>query len=134
MNTNAKTELKRAYLMIEWGRLDDALAACEDAAKAAPGHPLPYALAGSFLSAFGRHGDALKQLRKALRVAPDDPFANLCFAETSLMLGRTGPARRALDRLRNGDALDAGGFSKWADGLAQLESELAEMTPLVVAR
>ena len=131
MNTNAKTELRRAYLMIEWGRLDDALAACDRAKELLPSpHPMPDALAGSFLSAFGHHTDALKRFRRALRLDPDHIFSNIAFAETCLFLGRDRQARRALERVERSE----GPAEQWREEMLSLQREIGSTDGIVVAR
>ncbi len=121
----AQQHLQRAYLLLDYGELDEALAACERAADVAPDHPMPHALAGSFLTSFGRPRDALKPLRRALRLAPDNPFALLTFAETNLALGRTAAANRALSKVAPNDDCTAA----WLESLETLADTLEGAEP-----
>lgn len=130
-DTTAQTELRRAYLMIEWGRLADALEACSAASQREPDSPLPDTMAGSFLCAYGHHSEALKRLRKASRQAPDFALPHIYFAEASFLMGRPKVAQRSLARAKELD--EEGEFDVLIDHLEALFADCDELPqPLVV--
>ncbi len=65
--------LRHADSLRRAGRLRESLAWYERAMQAAPGHPLPLALAGRVLLGLGHHGEACLFLERARRLAPGDP-------------------------------------------------------------
>ena len=87
----AQVELKRAYLLVEYGEIDDALQACDAAAQLAASVSTPTVLKGAILTGIGRHKEALALLRQATRRWPDA----LCEAPPAwmdaMMKGRIGP-------------------------------------------
>lgn len=98
--TSAKTELQRAYLLLEYEEWDHALAACERAAERAPAHPMPDALKGSILAARGDFTDAIRTLRRASRAHPDHALTQIFLAESLLLDGKLPAGRKALQAAR----------------------------------
>ncbi len=95
---SARDELRRAYMHVSFGQYDEAIAACERAAKVAPDHYLPPTLQGSFELACGRVRDALGTLRGVTRRHGDEPLPQIYFAEACLLSGRRRQGERALDK------------------------------------
>ncbi|MFW5965900.1 MAG: tetratricopeptide repeat protein [Persicimonas sp.] len=96
----ARDELRRAYLLVGFGKFDEAIEACERASKLAPDHHLPVTLEGSFLLASGRMQEALAKLRAATRSHPDRALPWIYFAEACFLSGRHRQGGRALDTAR----------------------------------
>lgn len=128
--TTAQTELKRAYMMITGGHLEEALEACDAALERAPDSPMPETMAGSFLASFGRHDEALKVLRKASRKDPNFALPHIYFAEASFFLGRKKVAERSLEKAKKLD--EDGEFSGLIEHLDELFSQVDDPEPIVI--
>lgn len=98
--TNAQLELKRAYLMVEQGDLEQARERCALAKQLAPQQPLPQILEANILSAQGAHKEALALLRQVTKRWPDEALGHIHFAEVCFMMGRVSQAQRALEVAR----------------------------------
>lgn len=98
--TTAQLELKRAYLMVEQGDLEQALERCALARQLAPQQPLPQILEANILSAKGAHKEALALLRQVTKRWPDEALGHIHFAEVCFMMGRTSQAQRSLEQAR----------------------------------
>lgn len=96
---SAQESLKKAYLFLSYGQYQEAIDACDAAARLAPGHPLAPTLKGSFELAVGRVNEALGTLRAVTRRHPKHALALLYFAEACFLAGRSAAAQRALDQL-----------------------------------
>lgn len=97
----ARDELRRAYLLVSFGRFDEAIEACRRADRLLEGgHPLPKTLAGNFSIARGDVATGLKLLREAIERFPDEPLPRIHFAEACFVDGRMRRGERALERAR----------------------------------
>lgn len=125
--------LRRAYLLTSWGKLDDALDACDraDDATGPDGHPMPGALRGSILVAAGRLGPALRELRRVTRRWSDFALGHVYFAEACLLDGRTRQGRLALDRARSADDGTHADFIDALERVLDAPPDLSSL-PLVV--
>lgn len=100
----ARDELRRAYLLVSFGRFDEAIEACRRANRLLDGgHPLPKTLAGNFSIARGDVATGLKLLREAIERFPDEPLPRIHFAEACFVDGRMRRGERALERARSLD-------------------------------
>ncbi len=115
--TSAQTELKRAYLLVEFEEWEHALAACDRAAERAPDHPMPMALKGSILAAAGEFKDAIKTLRRTSRAHSDHALTQLFLAEALFLDGKIPAGKRALDSARGTSDFDE--HREMADLLSQ---------------
>ncbi|RAL20565.1 hypothetical protein DL240_16135 [Lujinxingia litoralis] len=97
--SQAHQELQRAYLLVGFGHLTEAIAACERAECLMPEEALPGTLKGAILTASGQLPAAMRQLQKVLRVHRDDLLATLYLAEACFLAGRHRRAWRLLDGL-----------------------------------
>ncbi len=122
----AQVELKRAYLLVEYGEIDDALKACDAAAQLAASVSTPTVLKGAILTGIGRHKEALALLRQATRRWPDAPLTHLHFAEACYFAGRERQARQALDEAQRADS--DGEHATLIDALRTLWDGLAAPT------
>ena len=93
---NANQEFKRAYLLMDYERWDDALQACANAASLAPDHWLPDTLRGSILCAQGELPQAVKALKAVADRHPNRAYPRLQLAEALLLSGSYAQARRHL--------------------------------------
>lgn len=131
--TLAKQELQRAYLLIGYGDVEAARAACARARTHAPDHPMPVLLDGSILIAAGQLRDALAQLKRATQRWPDEPLGHIYLAEANLLLGRRDAGLRCL---ATAQSLGADAHADLIQSLQALFSELDPSTlpaPLLVA-
>lgn len=101
--TSAATELKRAYLLLDYEAFDEALEACARARDRAPGHPLPATLEGAIHGALGNFSTSIRILRRVTRAHPEFALAHVHLAESLLISGKVGPGRRALKEARECD-------------------------------
>lgn|SRR5690554_406979 len=123
VQVSAQELLKKAYLLLSYGQYEEAIAACEEASKVAPGHPLAAVLKGSFEMAVGRVNDALGTLRAVTNRHPEHPLALIYFAEACFLAGRSAAAQRALaqlDKLTLSEAL-----CEFRDELVQVWDSMA---------
>src|SRR5690554_5091864 len=123
MQASAQDSLKQAYLFLSFGRYQEAIDACDAAARLAPKHPLAPTLKGSFEMSVGRVGDALGTLRAVTRRHPKYPLAWLYFAEACFLDGRSAAAQRALSELDKLPLTDA--LLEFRDELVQVWSSVA---------
>ena len=101
--TSAQTELKRAYMLIEYEAWDEAIDACDRAIDRADGDPLPLALKGSILSACGEFASAMKVLRPLTRDHSDFVLGHLFLVETLFLSGKIPQGKKALSRAKELD-------------------------------
>ena len=94
----ARAELQRAYLLLGWGNVEEALEACGRARELAPEHPLPPTIEATVLIAAGRLPEALRLLRRTCREHRDAVLPQVHFAEANLLMGRLERGFRELER------------------------------------
>lgn len=97
--TAARSALQRAYLLVGFGRFDEAIAACDEAGELLPDHPLAPALKGAFMLARGQALEAMQHLARVQRRFPDDPMTRLHYCEALFFAGRSQRAWKELDAL-----------------------------------
>ncbi len=100
---DANQELQRAYLLLDHGEWDRAMAACERAGVLAPDHWLPETLKGSILSARGQLQLATRVLKRAADRHPTRAYPRLQLAESLLLSGSIAQGRRQLSKAREAD-------------------------------
>lgn len=103
---DAIQELKRAYLLLDYGEWDHALAACDRACELAPSHWLPDTLRGSILCAKGDVSDGLKALKRVSDRHPNRAYPRLQLAEALFLSGSLAQAKRHLAKAENADDID----------------------------
>jgi len=116
--------LRRGHAAAARGRLDEALAAYDEAAQLAPDRALPHVSAGSAHLRLGMPADALAAFTAALARSPRDEAALRGRADALAQLGRRTDAADALDLLsdvheRAGRLADAVEAAQRALGLAE---------------
>ncbi len=108
MIMQANQELQRAYLLLDYGEWDRAMAACERAGVLAPDHWLPETLKGAILAAKGDLQLATRVLKRAADRHPNRAYPRLQLAESLLLSGSLIQGRRHLKKA--GEAEDIGEF------------------------
>ncbi len=122
--TEARGELRRAYLAVGFGRFDEALEACERARELIDGeHHLPATIRGSVLAAKGDLRGAIGALREVTRRFPEATLPRLHFAEACYLAGRERQADRALEAARRL------GVDEHAEFLDALEATWSDVEP-----
>jgi Flp pilus assembly protein TadD len=127
----ARDELRRAYLLVSFGMVDEAIEVCRRADGLIDGgHHLPRTMEGSFLIARGDVTEALKLLRRVTRGNPQAVLPRVHFAEACYSAGRTRQGERALSKARQ---LDNGEHERMIEKLKETwgELEAAEIPPPV---
>lgn len=120
----ARRDLRRAYLLVNFGHLEPAIEACRRADRRIDGnHPLPKTLEGNFQVARGEIRKALGTLRSVTRAHPEAALPRIHFAEACLLAGRERQATRAMEKARE---LDDG---EHGELLASLEAAWEGIAP-----
>ena len=120
-----RTELRRAYLLLDAGELALARATLERATQHHPDEPLAHALRGSVELAAGEIAAAIKLLRPVARKWPEHPAAHVYLAEAHLLTRRAGQAKRALLKAR--ESSEAAEGSTWQAHIDALETLIEEL-------
>jgi tetratricopeptide (TPR) repeat protein len=94
-----KDALRRGHVAALRGRLDEALAAYDEAAALAPDRTLPLTSRGGVLARMTRHDEALEAFERALARIPGEEAASAGRAEALASLGRRNDAALAFDHL-----------------------------------
>jgi predicted Zn-dependent protease len=120
----AREELQRAYLLLDYGDIEQALAACGRAQQLAPTHPMPTLIEGTVRIAAGDLRGALALLKRATQRWPQEPLGHVYLAEANLLLGRRDAGQRALAQART---LDEDG--QHAQLITALETLFGDLDP-----
>lgn len=113
VDERGKSELQRAYLLMGFGRFEEALQVCDEVATYLEESALPGAIRGAILIAAGRPQEAMKELSRHCRAHPTSLLSEIYLAEACFLAGRSRRAWKILDRL-------------WTRGVA--ESPFGELT------
>ena len=119
-----KHALRRGHVAALRGRLDEALAAYDEAGTLAPDRTLPLTSRASVLARLGRHHEALAAFDQALARTPGEETASNGRAEALAAIGRRNEAAVAFDALADG--YDRAGRLPEATDAARRALELAE--------
>lgn len=119
-----KDALKRGHLAALRHKLDEALAAYDEAAELAPDRSLPLTSRGTVLARMGRPEDALGSFERALERSARDEGALIGRAEALATLGRRSDAASAFDEVA--DLHDQAGRLTVASEAARRALELVE--------
>lgn len=120
----SREELQRAYLLLGYGDIEEALEACKRAQQLAPGHPMPTLIEGTVRIAAGDLRAALALLKRATQRWPQEPLGHIYLAEANLLMGRRDAGNRSLTQARE---LDEGG--QHVQLIAELEAIFGALEP-----
>ena len=125
----ARQWLKRAYLLLERGQLEEALSACETAADSAVDPVVPRSVQGAILTAGGRPVEAMRMLMQVHRRNRDAILPALYLAEACFLAGRQRRGWKVLDSI-DAQTLEESPFQDLARQLRQTWEELGELEEL----
>mgnify|MGYP001804196871 CR=1 FL=1 len=100
---SSQLALKKAYLLLEQGDIQDAMDCAEEAITLAPNHPTPYLVHANILCAVGFVQESMTRLQRARKKWPQSTLAHLYFAEACILLSRIPQAKRALHKAQRSD-------------------------------
>ena len=125
----SRSELRRAYLLVSFGRFEAAVEACRRADDLIDGgHHLPKTLEGSFLISKGDTAEALQVLRRVVADRPEVALPRIHFAEACFLEGRMRQGEHHLEEARR---IDDGRHDALIERLAEawLEVEVESIPP-----
>ncbi len=122
----ARQWLKRAYVLLEAGKLEEALSACETATERADDPVVPQSIHGAMLTASGRPVEAMRLLMQVHRRNRDAILPVLYLAEACFLAGRHRRAWKMLDSV-DAEELAESPWGEFARQLRQTWEELGEL-------
>ena len=117
MEDKGQTLLKQAYLRLDQGDFEGAIAACEAAQEALDEAALADALIGAVKLAQGDRRGAMRHLMGANKRHPGAVEVQVYLAEACWLMGRRRRATRLLDKLEAGGA----GEGPWEEMIRSLK-------------
>lgn len=130
----ARAKLQRAYVLVSFGYLEEAIEVCAEVDAELPDHPMASTLQGAFLIASGQTQAALKHLGRVMRRHPQSTLTRLYFCEACLLSGRVARGLKELERLDDAH-LDTEDLRSFARSLKEVFEGIDPATlpdPLVV--
>ncbi len=121
--------LQKAYVLMNFGFFERALAACDEAARRSDEPLVARTLEGAILTASGRPMEAIRHLMPLHRRHRDAILTALYLAEACLVAGRRRRGFKILDGLDD-NLVDDSPWASFADELRQTWQQLDEVDDL----
>lgn len=125
-DATAREILKRAWIWMEFGHFEKAIAACERAADRADRPLVPETIKGAVLTASGRPEEAMRHLMGLHRRNSEAILTSLYLAEACFLAGRHRRARKTLDEIDEQRLAD----SRWSEFARQLSRTWEQLDDL----
>lgn len=126
---DARHWLKRAYVLLEAGHLEEAFSACETAVERADDPVVPLSMQGAMLTASGRPVEGMRLLMQVHRRHREAILPVLYLAEACFLAGRHRRGWKLLESLDD-EALKTSPWEGFARQLCETWEQLGELDEL----